>query len=113
MAQNRSLVYRRGQANPKRASRSARPSSTAASHEENANNMLEDPLMSQAIDFHNKNGLFSEQALQEALSTQVLVLTGLIAKFADSVLQEDIAHMTAQLVRLGREIVGGRSPPIR
>ena len=73
--------------------------------------MLQETLTQQPVDFKGENEVLSKETLQETLNTQHLVLTGLIGKFADSVLQEDIAHMTNQLVRLGRDIVGGRSPP--
>ena len=97
-------------ANPKRRTRTACPKSATPSKQK-PTPVLQDPLIRQVIDFNKKNEVFSQAVLQETLTMQVFVLTGLIAKFTDSVLQEDIAHMEAQLVRLGREIVGGRSPP--
>ena len=100
------------QANPQRSTtRVTRSQSTATPTEQNNEPMLQETLTQQPVDFKGENEVLSKETLQETLNTQHLVLTGLIGKFADSVLQEDIAHMTNQLVRLGRDIVGGRSPP--
>ena len=95
------------QENPKRASKPK----TAAPSGKLSEPVLQESLTAQAIDLNKENALFTKEALQETLHTQAIVLTGLIAKFTDAALQEDIARTTAELVRLGREFVGGRSPP--
>jgi len=51
-------------------------------------------------------------ALQEVFSAQPLVLLGLIANLTGSALQEDIAHTSRRLLRLGQDILGGGVPPI-
>lgn len=46
--------------------------------------------------------------LQEIISTQPLVLIGLIAHLTDCALQDDIALTSRRLLKLGQDILGGR-----
>jgi hypothetical protein len=66
---------------------------------------LQDECRAQGVE-SNKN--CADFALQEIISSQPLVLLGLIAQFTDSALQDDIAAASRRLIELGQDVLGGR-----
>ena len=84
-----------------------RQSSPGGSHEPSP---LQDPLNAQVVDNKEETGRFVEPALQELLSSQTAVLIGLIAQFSDSTLQDDIARVGHNLLRLGHDVLRGYAP---
>ena len=69
---------------------------------------LQDDCRTQCIESSTQS---TNLALQEIISSQPLVLLGLIAHFTDSPLQESIARTTRRLVELGRDVLGGHVVP--
>jgi hypothetical protein len=53
--------------------------------------------------------ILAEGALQDLIHTQSLLLTGLVAQFTGSAIQENIAATTHRLIRLGQQIQGPNS----
>lgn len=49
----------------------------------------------------------SQQALQDLLQQQPVVLIGLLAHLSDSTLQDDIAQAARRLLQLGHDVLGG------
>ncbi len=68
---------------------------------------LQDDCRAQHVDSSTQS---TNLALQEIISSQSLVLLGLIAHFTDSPLQESIVRTTRRLVELGRDVLGGHVP---
>ncbi|MGH8601626.1 MAG: hypothetical protein ACREXR_02245 [Gammaproteobacteria bacterium] len=73
---------------------------------------LQEDSPSQAVETPRDSATLVSPALQEVFSAQPLVLLGLIANLTGSALQEDIAHTSRRLLRLGQDILGGAVPPI-
>ena len=71
---------------------------------------LQDPLAAQGIDNKAESDDFVDPALQDLLSSQAIVLLGLIAQFSDSTLQDDIARVGLNLLRLGQDVLRGSGP---
>ena len=69
--------------------------------------LLQDSLITQAVDNNEESGQFVEPALQDLLAAQPTVLLGLIAQFSDSTLQDDIARVGQRLLRLGNDVLNG------
>jgi len=69
---------------------------------------LQDDCRAQGVDSLTQS---TNLSLQEIISSQPLVLLGLIAHFTDSPLQDSIVRTTRRLVELGRDVLGGRVPP--
>ena len=79
----------------------------------NVSGTLQDPLIVQPADIHKEKGHFGAAALQDLLNRQDPVLIGFISKFADIVLQDDMAITIRRLQQLGTDIMnpshkGGR-----
>lgn len=68
-------------------------------------NPLQDDSSTQITEKHQESGTLVPRALQELLSTQPLVLIGLIAHLTDSALQEDIVFQTHRLHQLAIEVL--------
>jgi hypothetical protein len=66
---------------------------------------LQDVSTTQLIGSADKTDDFAGSPLQELLSAQPAVLIGLIAHLVGTPLQDDIAHTTARLLRLGNDIL--------
>ena len=77
---------------------------------EKRQNALQDSLNEQAPDINTDKVDF---ALQDPLIGQPAVLIGLIANFAGSTLQDDIATTVQRLRQLGRDIVKPLPPRLR
>ena len=71
---------------------------------------LQDTLSSQVIENQGISGSLTSNALQDLLSVQPAVLIGLIAQFSDSTLQDDIARVGHNLLRLGHDVLRGYTP---
>lgn len=84
-----------------------RQCSPGGSHEPSP---LQDSLNAQVIDNKKETSKFVEPALQDLLSSQPAVLIGLIAQFSDSTLQDDIARVGHNLLRLGHDVLRGYTP---
>lgn len=52
-------------------------------------------------------GVVAQQALQDLLQQQPVVLIGLLAHLSDSTLQDDIAQAGRRLLQLGHDVLGG------
>lgn len=70
---------------------------------------LQDDCQAQALESKGDSGVSVSAALQDVLASQPLVLIGLIAHLTGSALQDDISESTRRLLKLGEDIVGGRS----
>ena len=66
---------------------------------------LQDLSMAQPVDSPGKTVDSTASPLQEVLSAQPAVLIGLIAHIVGTPLQDEIAHTTERLLRLGRDIL--------
>jgi hypothetical protein len=53
------------------------------------------------------SGVVAQQALQDLLQQQPVVLIGLLAHLSDSTLQDDIAQAGRRLLQLGHDVLGG------
>ena len=65
---------------------------------------LQDPLIKEPADITKDNVDFGNNALQDLLNVQPLVLLGLIAHFTGTALQDDIDFTLRRLQQLGRDI---------
>jgi hypothetical protein len=65
----------------------------------------------QPIEIQRDSGILVPAVLQDVIAAQPLALIGLIANLTGSALQEDIAEISRQLLRLGQDIIGGTLPP--
>jgi hypothetical protein len=70
---------------------------------------LQDDCRAQALELKGDSGISVSAALQDVISAQPLVLIGLIAHLTGSALQDDISESTRRLLKLGEDILGGRS----
>jgi len=70
---------------------------------------LQDPLVEQVVDSNEETAHFrtaeGQEALQDLLGNQLVVLIGLIAHFTDSTLQDSIADTIRRLGSLGADIL--------
>jgi hypothetical protein len=71
---------------------------------------LQDDCRAQGIDSPKQSTIHANLALQEIISSQPLVLLGLIAHFTDSPLQDSIARTARRLMELGRDVLGAGVP---
>lgn len=70
---------------------------------------LQDVCTSQGTETTNESVDFPVTALQDIISAQPYVIIGLIANLAGTALQDDIASAGRKLLRLGQDIVAGKS----
>jgi hypothetical protein len=70
---------------------------------------LQDDCRTQEVESKGNSDVFVPAALQDVISAQPLVLIGLIAHLTGSALQDDITESTRRLLKLGEDILGGRS----
>lgn len=70
---------------------------------------LQEDWRPQPVETTGESARLTAAALQEDFVLQPAVLIGLIAHLTDSVLQEDIACSTRRLVKLGQDILSGRT----
>ena len=68
---------------------------------------LQDSLITQPFDNDEEPSQVVEPVLQDLLAAQPTVLLGLIAQFSDSTLQDDIARVGRNLLRLGHDVLHG------
>lgn len=78
---------------------------------------LQEVIMSQHADINLENGTFAEcrrvaavqelLPLQEVVANQPLIIVGLIANLTGATLQDDIVAASRNLLRLGRDVMGG------
>jgi hypothetical protein len=66
---------------------------------------LQETLNEEPVESHMDTADLPSGALQDILSTQHIVLLGLIANFTGSALQDDIAITVRRLLRLGQDVV--------
>jgi hypothetical protein len=69
---------------------------------------LQDDCQAQATEIKEQSGENAATPLQDVLTSQPLVLIGLIAQITGITLQDDIAIAGRRLLRLGQDIVGGK-----
>jgi len=70
---------------------------------------LQDDCRAQVAEMKGQSGETAATALQDVLASQSFVLIGLIAQITGITLQDDIAFAGRRLLRLGQDIVGGKS----
>ena len=66
---------------------------------------LQEGLISQPVDITNEKEIVKAQALQELLSSQPVVLIGLIAHLTGAALQDDILAASRRLRQLGEDFL--------
>ena len=66
---------------------------------------LQDDLISQAIDKQQQKAHLEQQTLQEIITSQPVVLIGLIAHLTGSTLQDDIVRTGRKLRELGEDLL--------
>jgi hypothetical protein len=70
---------------------------------------LQDVCPAQVVEILSDSAALPEDALQDVWRHQPAVLIGFIAQFTGSTLQDDIARSTRQLLKLGHDILAGRT----
>jgi hypothetical protein len=102
------------EAHPGYARRAGRPPHAPAPAPAPTSAPLQEVVPTQVLDAQEESrqlevpvGAVAQQALQDLLQQQPVVLIGLLAHLSDSTLQDDIAQAGRRLLQLGHDVLGG------